>query len=682
VVRQPSGWQPESGRNVDLDTAINFLKSYPTSVKTTKNKEIFNVTKRERVAINTLKNNENLIIKEADKGSAVVIMNKNYYKEKMQELLNDNQTYKIIPNNRDDGIIYKIKKYANEYSHILTKKEGEYITKFNYMTSNFYGLPKVHKSDKIKFESGKQNVEIVNIFEPEDLKFRPIVAGHSCPTSRLSHLLDLILQPFGRFVKSNIKNSVELLNKLPSSLSEGDTLATMDVTSLYSNIKHETGLTAVKYWCERYPHELNKFPIKLVLDGCRLVLENNYFQFNQENYIQILGTAMGTKFAPIYATLTLGFLEEKLFNDISINLGPSQSTNIRNKFFRYLDDVFVIWNEKYGNITLLQNFLNNLDEKIYFTCDQTGDSVSFLDVRVSKTCNNRVITDVFYKETDTKQYLNYYSNHPRYIKNNIPYNLARRICTIVSEDDLRNQRLMELRLFLKQCFYPEDLVQHGIEKALNIPQTELRREVQRNSEEAIIPYITTYDPNLDDKYGVVRNIFDFLQKCPKTSKSFKNKKLISSKRQPPNLKRLLTMASFIDGNVINTVKKCGNKRCLICTIINEGHVFVFTESNKTFTIQFDMSCNTKHCIYAMKCGGCSKTYIGETKDFRNRVNLHKQHINERADFLVSTHIAACTDDKLFTIMPIYKMKSNNDTERKDKEEMFIKKFKPSLNSKI
>ena len=35
----------------------------------------------------------------------------------------------------------------------------------------------------------------------------------------------------------------------------------------------------------------------------RIVLENNYFDFNGRHFLQIAYTAMGTKLAPIYANL-------------------------------------------------------------------------------------------------------------------------------------------------------------------------------------------------------------------------------------------------------------------------------------------------------------------------------------------------------------------------------------------
>ena len=47
--------------------------------------------------------------------------------------------------------------------------------------------------------------------------------------------------------------------------------------------------------------------------GLQIILENNNFSFNKSFYNQTKGTAMGTKVAPTYATLVLGFLEEKLY---------------------------------------------------------------------------------------------------------------------------------------------------------------------------------------------------------------------------------------------------------------------------------------------------------------------------------------------------------------------------------
>ena len=69
------------------------------------------------------------------------------------------------------------------------------------ITSNFYGLPKIHKSQLITNAIKEQNSEVVSINEPQDLKVRPIVGGRKCPTRKLSELIDPLLKPFLKQVK-------------------------------------------------------------------------------------------------------------------------------------------------------------------------------------------------------------------------------------------------------------------------------------------------------------------------------------------------------------------------------------------------------------------------------------------------------------------------------------------------
>ena len=79
--------------------------------------------------------------------------------------------------------------------------------------------------------------------------------------------------------------------------------------------------------------------------------------FDDHMYLQMLGTAMGTKCAPPYACLTIGYLEEtklfreelpKYFNQVECNL-------ITELLKRYMDDGFIFrplklnfeWNSLY-----------------------------------------------------------------------------------------------------------------------------------------------------------------------------------------------------------------------------------------------------------------------------------------------------------------------------------------------
>ena len=49
-----------------------------------------------------------------------------------------------------------------------------------------------------------------------------------------------------------------------------------------------------------------------ILEAAPFILLNNNFQFDSYMFLQLLGTAMGTKFAPPYACLSVGYLEETI----------------------------------------------------------------------------------------------------------------------------------------------------------------------------------------------------------------------------------------------------------------------------------------------------------------------------------------------------------------------------------
>ena len=60
---------------------------------------------------------------------------------------------------------------------------------------------KINKSNLIKEKCQKTYSTYLELKDPSDLKFRPIVAGPVCETHRLSNLIDLLLKPFIKHVK-------------------------------------------------------------------------------------------------------------------------------------------------------------------------------------------------------------------------------------------------------------------------------------------------------------------------------------------------------------------------------------------------------------------------------------------------------------------------------------------------
>ena len=70
--------------------------------------------------------------------------------------LNDETTYRLIELICDAKVIKAIAKIIEKYKANLTTKEKEYLINFCCNTSNFYGLPKIHKSRLIQNAIKKQ----------------------------------------------------------------------------------------------------------------------------------------------------------------------------------------------------------------------------------------------------------------------------------------------------------------------------------------------------------------------------------------------------------------------------------------------------------------------------------------------------------------------------------------------
>ena len=91
---------------------------------------------------------------------------------------------------------------------------------------------------------------------------------------------------------------------------------------------------------------------------------------------------MGTKMAPIYATLTLAHLQENLYEIIYKKYGNDIKEEFVKSWKRYLDDCFIFWEWPWGDINELHNLLQNLHPKIEFTMEHSSKELPFLDILI------------------------------------------------------------------------------------------------------------------------------------------------------------------------------------------------------------------------------------------------------------------------------------------------------------
>ena len=218
-------------RNKDaaIELYLSSLKEKLMKVEVPKDK-FNNLTNSERKALYDLKNDKSIVIKSADKGSAVVVWNREDYIKEAEKQLGDQEVYEEVSNNAApvlktiNGVIAKIRKRGD-----LKRDTLDYFIMKDPKFARFYLLPKIHK-------------------RLHNVPGRPVISNSGYYTENISSFLDHHLQPLAQAVKSYIKDTNEFLKKLRSlpKLPDDIILCTMDVVELYPNIPHEECLSALR----------------------------------------------------------------------------------------------------------------------------------------------------------------------------------------------------------------------------------------------------------------------------------------------------------------------------------------------------------------------------------------------------------------------------------------------------
>ena len=135
--------------------------------------------------------------------------------------------------------------------------------------------------------------------------------------------------------------------------------------------------------------------------------------FDEMFYLQIHGTAMGTIFAPTYATLSMGFHEIELYAIIRKKFTLPVSNYFEQSWRRFLDDCLIFLRLSLIKPNKLLDVLNNINPAIQFTMETNDTQLPFLDVMINKE-GKEVLMDIYAKPTHSKRYVSFRTNHPKH----------------------------------------------------------------------------------------------------------------------------------------------------------------------------------------------------------------------------------------------------------------------------
>ena len=173
----------------------------------------------------------------------------------------------------------------------------------------------------------------------------------------------------------------------------------------------------------------------------------------------------------------------------------TQTTRSPRVWWRYIDDVFAIWDKGQDELENFLQQINTFHHTIKFTAEWSTDRVSFLDTTIILDAGT-IHTDIYTKPTDTHQYLSPESCHPKHCTTSIPYSQSLRIRRICSRDEDYMKRTKELKEHLKGRGYRDTIVDTQIQLATQTSREEALLPRPRRPALERIPLVVTYRPGL------------------------------------------------------------------------------------------------------------------------------------------------------------------------------------------
>jgi len=198
------------------------------------------LSRKGQKALKELKQNTEIKLKKADKGSFTVVMEKNDKIREGKIQIDDHNNSRplakpMVRETHGEALLLIAEMHHGNHIDYMTK---EWLTQ----TPNppripqFYILTKIHKPI---------------------ITGRPIISGCGGPTEKISSFVDSLLQPISKSQESFLKDTTDFVKFIAKTRVKTTLFVTMDVTSLYTTIPQEEGIDTI---CKAYDNFYKESP--------------------------------------------------------------------------------------------------------------------------------------------------------------------------------------------------------------------------------------------------------------------------------------------------------------------------------------------------------------------------------------------------------------------------------------
>ena len=386
------------------------------------------LTPKLKEAAKTLREDETIVVRKADKSNMYVIMDKNEYKQKLDDILSDQTKFQQITKNPVEELKQKVYRVTKDVNKTLGKKVFKEPVG-DYEPGYIYGNVKTHKPGN---------------------KLRPIISQVTTPTYTTAKELDAIIKPYipGKFM---LKSRDEFIDILQTTTPENPP-SSLDVESLFTNVPvRETIKIIIKnvYHHDTLPPPaIPKEKLEELLLLCTTAVP--FRNIDGKMYIQKDGMSMGGPLGPTFANFYMADLENRVMNM------PNMKPNI---YCRYVDDIYTD-----AHPELLLEIKKAMEENsvLKFTCEKAIDGqLPFLDVLTMYTTEN-FTTKVYVKPTDNGNCLNGISECPDKYKETVILSYVKRAWTTCSSYPSFQSEIARVKQLLVNNGYTNRMIDNTI----------------------------------------------------------------------------------------------------------------------------------------------------------------------------------------------------------------------------
>lgn len=411
------------------------------------------------------KENPNIIVTQADKANCTIIMDKDVYINKIENLLKNTDTYVHLQSSSTPAYVIMNHKILDRLVKVkwIDQSTANRNKTQEKRTANMYALIKTHKQG-----------------EPP----RPIVntrgsMGYLAANTLVERLN--IAKENGKYNVLNSKEAVDLINN--TTICPDEHFYSFDVISMFTNITVERAITAVKkrQRALNFSNEEMTLAIDIIKFVCSCSTE---ITFNNQTHKQIKGLRMGSSLSPVLAD----FVMEDLLDTALIHINKPVI------FMKYVDDILIAATEE--DAQQMFKALNDADKDIKFEMEseqKTTNSINYLDFTIYNKPFD-ITTKWFQKHIASGRFLNQLSHHNQSQITNTAISFVRTMIGNTSKE-YRQEVLDRAKHLLKINSYSNIAIERIIHKAQTTEQNNTNQKTEPKPYGHSIPYI----PKLSDK---------------------------------------------------------------------------------------------------------------------------------------------------------------------------------------